>query len=114
MPTKPPKAVSKKIRVTPARRVHILDGDSTGGGHGPGRNIPGKSEFPASLKDDEIIDGITDIASDPKNYPGGTIPTGKKRVVIRGMVKTVETEIVVDTSKRQVVTGYPINVPRNR
>ena len=53
------------IRVSPARRVHILDGDATGGGHGPGRGISGKSEFPPTLTDDEIIAGVEAIANDP-------------------------------------------------
>lgn len=30
---------------SPQRRRHILDGDSTGGGHRPDTGIPGKSEF---------------------------------------------------------------------
>ena len=52
------------IVVPAARRLHILDGDATGGGHGPGRNISGKSEFPGSLTDGDVIDGIKDIAND--------------------------------------------------
>lgn len=52
--------------VEPSRRVHILDGDRTGGGHraGAGR---GKSEFPAGWSDDEIIDGINDVVNDPES-----------------------------------------------
>src|SRR6267378_2392294 len=72
------------IRVSAARRIHILDGDATGGGHGPGRKISGKSEFPASLGDDEIIIGIEAIANDAASYPSGVMPTTPGRFRIRG------------------------------
>jgi len=63
------------ITISPSRRIHILDGDATGGGHGPGRGLAGKSEFPATLLDDEIILGIEAIANDPASYSAGTIPS---------------------------------------
>jgi hypothetical protein len=72
------------IMVSAARRRHILDGDATGGGHGPGRRISGKSEFPATLLDNEIIAGIEAIATDPASYPGGVIPTMAGRHKIAG------------------------------
>lgn len=50
---------------TPARRRHILEGDATGGGHRPGTEKSGKSEFPAGRPDDSIIHDISDIATDP-------------------------------------------------
>ena len=37
---------------------HILDGDKDGGGHGPGRGVPGKSEFPSGWTDEEVMEGI--------------------------------------------------------
>lgn len=49
----------QSVNVSPARRKHILDGDATGGGHGPGRKIAGKSEFPSTLTDDDIIAIVT-------------------------------------------------------
>src|SRR5690606_16449578 len=61
--------------VSDARRVHILDGEydangnPTGGGHGPGVGIPGKSEFPERWEDDEIIDNITSVAQNPTSAP---------------------------------------------
>jgi hypothetical protein len=101
------------IQVTPARRQHILDGDATGGGHGPGRRIPGKSEFPAPLSDDEIIIGIEAIANEPSNYPGGTIPTTPGRFKISGFLNGVPTTVIVDPSAGEVVTAWPEGVPRN-
>lgn len=37
------------------RRRHILDGDRKGGGHGPGRNTPGKSNFPSYLNNGKAM-----------------------------------------------------------
>ena len=76
------------ITVSATRRCHILDGDATGGGHGPGRKISGKSEFPATLSDAEIIAGIEAIANDAANYPGGAIPTASGRFKISGHLRS--------------------------
>lgn len=95
------------IRVTPARRVHILDGDATGGGHGPGRNVTGKSRFPSTLTDDDVIDGVEKIANDPSSYPGGTVPSRGKKIKIQGDVQGTPTTVIVDPDSREVVTAYP-------
>jgi hypothetical protein len=41
------------IRITPERIVHVLEGDSTGGGHRHGTGKPGKTEFPAGWNDEK-------------------------------------------------------------
>jgi hypothetical protein len=102
-----------RITVSLARRKHILDGDATGGGHGPGRSKSGKSEFPSSLTDDEIIAGIEVIANDATRYTGGVIPLKGPRRIIEGMIKAVRTRVIVDPPKNAVVTAYPLGVPRN-
>jgi hypothetical protein len=101
------------IKVSPARRCHILDGDATGGGHGPGRGLSGRSEFPATLTDDEIIAGIETIANDPANYLGGTIPATPGRFKISGDLKGVKTIVIVDPFGGDVITAWPEGVPRN-
>ena len=101
------------IKVSPARRRHILDGDATGGGHGPGRKIPGKSEFPAALSDDEIIAGVEAIANDLANYPSGVIPATPGRFKVSGAIKGVKTTTVVDPAAGDVITAWPEGVPRN-
>lgn len=101
------------IKVSPARRVHILDGDVTGGGHGPGRRISGKSEFPPSLSDDDIIAGIEAIANDPASYPGGVIPIASGRFKITAPVKGVSTSVIVEPTAGAVITAWPEGVPRN-
>jgi hypothetical protein len=101
------------IRVSSQRRTHILDGDATGGGHGPGRQKPGKSEFPSHLTDDEIIDGVEVIANDPMSYPAGAVPVGGSRVIVEGEINGVRTRLIVDPALREVVTAYPPDEPRN-
>lgn len=48
-------ALTKLVYISPQQCKHILDGDLTGGGHGAGRGIPGKREFPARWGDARTI-----------------------------------------------------------
>lgn len=101
---------ARQAVVGPSRRVHILDGDARGGGHRPGRGIPGKSEFPPGWSDDRIIEAIEDVANDPSSSrrveaDGRTVATGR-----RG---GVELRVVLERDGRSIVTGYPMNAPRN-
>lgn len=96
--------------VTPARRVHILEGDARGGGHRPGRGIPGKSEFPAGWSDDRIIAAIEDVANDPASRRR---VEADNRTVVTGRRDGVDIRVVVERDGRTIVTGYPTNVPRN-
>lgn len=107
--TPPPRA----IPVSAQRRTHILDGDATGGGHGPGRQIPGKSEFPPSLSDNQIIEGVERIANDPNSYPSGVVPTGPGRFAAVGEINGVPTRVIVEPGGEGVITAWPIGVPRN-
>jgi hypothetical protein len=101
------------IKVSAARRRHILDGDATGGGHGPGRKISGKSEFPATLSDDDVIAGIEAIANDPASYPGRAIPTAGGRFKITGDIQGVKTTVIVAPAAGEVITAWPEGTPRN-
>jgi len=59
------------------RRRYILDGNGKdGGGHGPGRNTPDKSEFPTDWSDEKVIDAVNDVANDPAS---GRRPAGRGR-----------------------------------
>ena len=101
-----------QYKVSAARRIHILDGDATGGGHGPGRGMPGKSEFPNTLSDDEIIQGIEDIANDPTSYPGSQAAAGRLR--LSGTIKGMKTTVIIDpASADPIVSAWPEGVPRN-
>jgi len=93
---------------TPERRVHILDGDATGGGHRAGTGIPGKSEFPAEWSDDRIIHEISDVATDPAS---GRVPQGN-RTVVTGQRGGIDIKVVLGPDGT-IITGHPTNVPRN-
>ena len=100
----------RNVSLSEQRRIHILDGDSTGGGHGPGRGIPGKSEFPSTLTDDEVIDLILDVASNPNSVvtPGRV----RGRLEVRGERDGLEILVVLEQDG-SIVTAFPENVPRN-
>jgi hypothetical protein len=98
------------IRVSPARRIHILDGDATGGGHGPGRKLSRKVQFPGTLTDDEIIAGIEAITNDAANYPGGSIPASSGRFKIADYINGIRTSVIVDPSGAEVITAWPESV----
>lgn len=91
------------------RRKHILDGDSTGGGHRPGTGKPGKSEFPQGWSDDKIMHEISDIATDPnalvKNGRGG-------RTIAEGTREGIDIRVIQDKSG-DIISGFPTNVTRN-
>jgi len=106
--------VVPQIKLSPQRKKHILDGDETGGGHGPGRGTPGKSEFPATLTDDEVIEGVEEIANNPAIYPGGVIPDSGPRVKLVGNIKGVSTTVIVEPGGEGVITAWPNNVAPNR
>jgi peptidoglycan hydrolase-like protein with peptidoglycan-binding domain len=93
-------------------RAHILDGDATGGGHGPGRGVPGKSEFPSRWSDEDVINNVESVANDPTSK---ATPQGS-RTKIEGTRDGVDIRVVVEGppgAGGRIVTGFPTNVPRN-
>jgi len=98
------------VVVSDDRRRHILDGDVRGGGHRPGQNVPGKSEFPPDWSDDRIVDAIKSVANDPASSRD---PGRYGRIVVNGSRDGVDIEVIVEGDKTTVVSGYPTNRPRN-
>jgi hypothetical protein len=93
------------LRVSPERRVHILDGDADGGGgHRHGIGNPGKTEFPASWNDEKIINALLDVARRPDHSPGHQ--EWNDRWVARGTRDDVEVVAVVARDGR-IWTGWP-------
>lgn len=90
---------------------HILDSDAYGGGHAPGTGISGKSEFPATWSNDQILDTISDIATGPDQV--WSKPDSRGYITTTATVNGVDIKVVVDTNKGRIVTGYPTNLPRN-
>lgn len=57
-----------RIRLTPDRLAHILDGDELGrGGHLHGTGIPRKCEFPADWDEDRIAAAVLRTACRPQH-----------------------------------------------
>ena len=75
-----------------------------GGGHGPGRGQPGKSEFPASWSDDDTIAHTMDVAM----HPSGTVelPSGDFRAW--GERLGVRLSVLV-SPRGGVLTSYPVS-----
>lgn len=105
--------VNRLSRISRQRQRHILDGDATGGGHGPGRGIPGKSEFPAQWCDRKVLQYISDIIKNPNSrwiqQPGR--PPIRWRV--EGTREGVDIRVIVEPQGEGVITAFPTNRPRN-
>lgn len=108
-------AASKKLATLLDSKAskHILQGDgpNLGGGHKFGVGKSGKTEFPAGWSDAEIEHVISDIATDP-NLKMST-PDARGYVRIDGSRDGIDVSVIYDTRNDRIVTGYPINVPRN-
>ena len=97
----------------PQGRQHILDGDGPGsGGHGPGRGIPGKSEFPGNWSDQRVLNEISDIATDPNQTWSSPNP-GNGYITTVKTVDGIKIKVVYDPGRGRIVTGYPTNVGKN-
>ncbi|HEV2815303.1 MAG TPA: RHS repeat-associated core domain-containing protein, partial [Solirubrobacteraceae bacterium] len=89
------------------RTTHILHGDKTGGGHlWPGRS--GKTPFPQSWSADRVMHEVSDVATDPASR---VVSTNGSRTVVEGTRDGVVIRVVTDG--RDIITGHPVNLPRN-
>ncbi len=95
----------ENISIPEDRARHILDGEGRGGGHRYGTGTPGKTEFPASWSDADILDAIREVAGT------GTVDRQAHRegyLVIIGEVNGVTIKVVVQPNG-EVRTGYPVS-----
>jgi len=98
----------KSADLTDAKaKTHILDGDSTGGGHRPSTGISGKTEFPANWSDEKILHEISDVATDPASK----VTQQGKTTIFQGTRDGVDIKVV--SRDGRIVTGYPTNLPKN-
>jgi hypothetical protein len=104
------------LRVPPARAIHILDGDATGGGHRYGTGTPGKTEFPASWDEEKITDSILSVARSPDS--AGLQRNGRWKV--EGICDEVALAVII-TADGRIWSAYPLpgspgvrQNPRNR
>jgi hypothetical protein len=94
----------EEFRVSPERRAHILDGDTTGGGHRHGTGSPGKTEFPASWDDEKVVGNILAAARHPDLPPVHQQWNGRWLCV--GTRDEVEVSVVVERSG-EIWTAWP-------
>ncbi len=103
-------AISSDPTISPQRRIHILHGDKTGGGHKFGAGKPCKSEFPQDWDENEILETVTMIAAndnaDWRQEDNGYHVTEQTE-------NNVKVRVVLGPNKQRVITAYPTNVPRN-
>jgi hypothetical protein len=88
---------------------HILYGDATGGRHRPGIGLSGKTEFPVGWSDDKIMHEISDIATAPHSI---TRLGRNGRIIGEGTRDGIDIR-VIQQPDGNIVTGFPINMPRN-
>lgn len=98
---------------SPARTGHILDGEARpngtfGGGHRAGTGFPGKSEFPATWSDAQVMHNISDVATDPSlAWRAGAKPGD---FWVNGARDGIDIEVLIRND--EIWTGYPTNVAR--
>lgn len=96
--------------LTPEREDHILYGDARGGGHKFGVGKPCKSEFPQGWSDEQIL-GITRQIAANDNLDWRQERNGY--YVAEDRIDSVNVRVVVNREKGEIITSYPINLPRN-
>ena len=112
MESKPPPVPvpAGNVVISPTSRQHILLGDPndpTKGGHRSGRK--GKTDFPQSWTDDEVVEAIDAVANDPASKRA-VAPNGY--TVVDGIYQGVDIRVAVKPSG-ECASGYPTNLARN-
>ena len=100
-----PSIRAETVRGRPVRRVRAKH-PLRGGGHGAGRGLPGKREFPASWSDDDAMAHTMDLARRPDGAV--KLPTGDWRAV--GDQQGVRMSVLVSPTG-DVLTSYPVTGP---
>lgn len=95
-------AVRPPLSTPQQRRIHILSGDDTGGGHRFGTRLPGKTEFPERWDDEATLQHILDVAKSPDSFK--LQDNGRWRV--SGMRDGVDIVVAIQPDGR-IWTAYP-------
>lgn len=101
---------TRQILLSEERAQHILYGDETGGGHKYGVGAPCKSEFPPEWDDERIL-SITKMIAANDNLPWKRESNGY--YVSNQLVGKYNVRVVLGPQKREIITSYPLNGPRN-
>jgi hypothetical protein len=81
------------------------------GWRAPLAGLPGKTPFPRSWSADRVMHEISDVATDPAAWANG-VQQGS-RTALFGVRDGVQIRVVVNTRTGDIITGYPLNLPRN-
>ncbi len=101
---------TQDIRLTDQRRVHILYGDKTGGGHMHGVGKPCKTEFPKDWDAQEVIQNVKAIAAnDNLNWK----KQSNGYYVAEQAMNGVTIKVVLSREKDSIITAYPVDTPKN-
>ena len=100
----------RDIVLSKDRAEHILYGDEYGGGHKYGVGAPCKSEFPVEWSDQHILSTIKTIAAN-NNLTWDRAHNGY--YVAEDVRGDVRVRVVLGPKRTGVITGYPVNLPRN-
>jgi hypothetical protein len=95
------------IHVVPQQVTHIITGDRSGGGHGPGAGIPGKTEFPRGWTDDAIVAAALSVARDPAVVQRSVV---QGRWVATGDHDGIRIRVIV-ADRGSLVTAVPLAGP---
>ena len=97
-------------RLSNLRRLHILYGDETGGGHHHSANRPCKTEFPESWNEDKIIETVKKLAA---NDNADWRQEDNGYYVAEQPYEGLDVRVVLDQEGDDIITAYPTNLPRN-
>ena len=98
------------VILTDQRKTHILYGDGRGGGHKYGAGVPCKSEFPKYWDEEMILSTAKKIAA---NDNLGWEQQNNGYYVAEAKEDGVNVRVVLGPQKRNIITSYPTNMPRN-
>lgn len=105
-----PTTTTSDIILTEKAKQHILYGDSKGGGHIYGANIPCKSEFPESWDSQKIIETVKrQAANDNLDWE----KQSNGYYVSENTHENIKTRVVLGRNQEYIITAYPTNQPRN-
>ena len=110
----PPKSSAQEntsnINLSTRAEKHILYGDRSGGGHKHGVGKPCKSEFPKNWDDQTILSSVKKIAAND-NLSWEQQNNGYH--VVEQFHDGIKVRVVMGENRRNIITAYPVNVPRN-
>lgn len=100
-------------RISMSSAIHILWGDTRGGGGHLWPGKPGKTPFPKDWSAGKILDTIGEIAADKSVREH--IQKGDGRIVKEAVVEGVNVKVILEPPSKGggVVTGHPTNLRRN-